>query len=77
MPAQTGSYGVRLLEIEELAMTTFGRATKLGCVMAVLAAWAVGPSLVQAADDMDKVELKLPKPAFIGTPKNPPPRTGG
>jgi hypothetical protein len=54
-------------------MTTFGRATKLGCVVAVLAAWAVGPSLVQAADDMEKVELKLPKPAFIGTPKNPPP----
>jgi len=67
-------------------MTTLRKATGVICVVAALAVWMIVPGRSRAqeaaaavapaappAGDLTKVELKLPKPAFIGTPKNPPP----
>ena len=69
-------------------MTTLRKATGLVCVVAVLAVLAVWMNtlrLATAADekaaapapaatgDQQEVKLKTPKPAFISTPKKPPP----
>jgi hypothetical protein len=45
----------------------------LACAAALATAWLVRP--IGAAEDqkLEEVKFKLPKPAFIGTPKQPPP----
>ncbi len=58
-------------------MTTLRKAAGFACVAVVLAVWMNSSRMVTAAEekaagDQQEVKLKLPKPAFIGTPKTPP-----